>query len=163
MQCRYIAAFAARGITHEDGELIIHRDSKVSIILTKNSADLLRDADRAEALRHLMLKGVFHAESFDHGRLDCEAAAIVKRRENVVGRAPQLVVTVNRAVEPSLDGPRVDQASFSLYWDAVDKNKVKNEVRPVAYRALAAVMVSSRGSPAIDHLLEAVYLVGPEN
>lgn len=159
MLCRYVAAFATRGIAHEDGELLLYSDSETSIVLTKNSAALLHDADRGAALSYMMLRGLYDAGDLDQERLDREVAAIAERREKRLRGASQLVVTANRTVEPTLDGPKADLESFSLCWDAVDKNKVISDARPVVYRALASVMLTSRGSPALDHLAEAVYLI----
>jgi len=168
MRCQYIATYIAREIAlpAESTPVRLYADSGEGIeaTLTADPSELLKAADRGAAIINLMLRGVFGSP--DPRDVEVKLAermeSIAEDRSKAAAGAPFLIVQVTLNVEPDFSGAHADQPDYSVYWDAIDKDRIRATARRSAEEVVAAAIVASTGHLRYDRVGESIYLVGDD-
>jgi hypothetical protein len=137
----------------------------ITATLATDPTELLKAADRGAAIVNLMLRGLFGSE--DPRDVDAKLAEqtvnIADGRKKKAAGAPFLIVSVELNVDPDFGGAHVDQPDYSVYWDAIDKDLVRETARRSAEGVVAAAIVASTAHLRYDRIGESVYLVGDDS
>lgn len=164
MQCRYVGTYVAHEVALPSDcaaiELYADHAERTFAILTPDPSELLTDADRGAAIANAILRGVFGSPDARDVEIKIgeRVQAICDDRLRSAAGAPFLVVSVDSDEEPDLSGAHTDQPGYSVYFDAVDKQRIRATARPIADRVVAAAIIASDRPVRYDRIGESIYL-----
>ena len=161
MLCRYVATYVAYSIAPPYGgpaTLYASTKERVSAVLVQDPGPLLVNADRADAIPAIVSRGIFGKSDLQDIEIKIanEMAEIATSRKKAASGAPFLILSVELDEDPDLSGAHIDQPGYSVYSDALDKERVRTAARPVADRVLTGAIVASDPHARFDRLAESV-------
>lgn len=167
MELHFISIYRVHGISTlpDSKSRQVWESNGAKAYLTSDLTEFVEHADRASAVIHGIMTGLFGQELSGtvEERIASRVAEIREERAKKHGNGVFLVFHGTREAEQIVADITRDTETFTVAFDAIDKKAVYNEYLPALLRALAAVVVGLdfEASANVSKVTETSYLIDP--
>ena len=167
MRYTYVVAWSVVGgisLPNESQPIELMRSDRCRFILTREPDSLLANLDRGNAVRTLMLKGLFgQRETADFSiALASEIEEIRSARKKKAAANAILILEAYGIVEAIMEGPAQEHDDFVVTFDAIDKKTIRGAHRSEIDGMKTALAFESEVPSRFTTLAEGIYLTDSE-
>lgn len=164
MKYTYTAAWAVVGginLREASPPIELARSERARFILTRDPDSLLAKVDEASAVGRLMLKGMVGQQGPEDFQtaLTSEVEEIRAERKKKVGAQAVLLFQAQGEIEASIKEPLRDHGTFIVTFDAIEKNRVRQQHQTDIEAMKVAVAFESDTPSRFAYLTDGAHLL----